>query len=129
MVRRVHAGIVQLPMKSPASRGAPSRSARQFSRSHSPKINRLRASPMITTRLPLAGLLVLGCFAALPNPSLRAEEVEAIASKTAKDYVRKKLPDGTYKPESYAFGKGDNMTGARVDPTADSIDFMTVARA
>jgi hypothetical protein len=84
---------------------------------------------MKRTRFPLARLLVLGCCAALSNPALRAEEVEAIASKTAKDYVRKKLPDGTYKPETYVFGKGDNMSGARVDPTADSLGFMDVARA
>jgi len=74
-------------------------------------------------------LLFLGCCAALAaNPSLRADEVVAIASKTAKDYVRKKLPDGTYQPETYAFGKGDNLSGARVDPTIDKMDFMDVAR-
>jgi hypothetical protein len=63
------------------------------------------------------------------NLSLRAEEVEAVASKTAKDYVRRKLPDGTFQIETYAFGKGDNLSGARIDATADSLDFMDVARA
>jgi hypothetical protein len=78
----------------------------------------------------LVRLLLLGCLAAaLSNAALQAEEVEAVASKTAKDYVRKKLPDGTVQPETYAFGKGDNLSGARVDETADSLDFMTVARA
>ncbi len=65
----------------------------------------------------------------MANIALPAEEViEALASKTAKDYVRKRLPDGTYQPETYTFGKGDNLGGARVDETADSLDFMTVAR-
>jgi hypothetical protein len=78
----------------------------------------------------LPRLVFLGCLAApFANLPLHAEEVEAIASKTAKDYVRKKLPDGTFQRETYAFGKGDNMTGARVDATADSLDFMDVARA
>jgi len=85
---------------------------------------------MKATRSRLAGVLLVGCIAAaLANSTLLAEEVEAIASKTAKDYVRKKLPDGTYQPETYTFGKGDNLGGARVDESADSLDFMTVARA
>jgi len=51
-----------------------------------------------------------------------------VSSKVAKDYVRQKLPDGTFKPETYAFGKGDNWSGARVDATVDKMDFMDVAR-
>jgi hypothetical protein len=79
---------------------------------------------------PLVRLLLLGCLAVpFATVSLWSEEIEAIASKTAKDYVRKKLPDGTFQSETYAFGKGDNLGGARVDATADSLDFMTVARA
>jgi hypothetical protein len=74
-------------------------------------------------------ILILGCCAALLGGiGARAEEVEAIASKVAKDYVRKKLPDGTYQQETYAFGKGDDWRGARVDPTIDKMDFMDVAR-
>jgi hypothetical protein len=85
---------------------------------------------MNTTHAPFVRLLWIGCCGAvLASLPLRAEEVEAIASKTAKDYVRRKLPDGTYQPETYTFGKGDNLSGARVDETADSLDFMTVARA
>jgi hypothetical protein len=83
---------------------------------------------MNPSRPPFPRLLALGCCAALlaslPAP---AAEVEAIASKVAKDYVRKKLPDGTYQPETYTFGKGDNL-GARVDPTVDHMDFMDIAR-
>jgi hypothetical protein len=78
---------------------------------------------------PFVRLLILGCLAApLANIALRAEEVEAIASKAAKDYVRKKLPDGSFKPETYVFGKGDDWRGARVDSTIDNLDFMGVAR-
>jgi hypothetical protein len=61
-------------------------------------------------------------------PASRAQEVEAVASKLGKDYVRKKLPDGTLQPETYVFGKGDNWGGVRVDPTLDKVDFMDVAR-
>jgi hypothetical protein len=70
------------------------------------------------------------CFAccATAGSALASTEIVAIASKTAKDYVRKKLPDGTFQPESYTFGKGDNLGGARVDPTIDHMDFMDIAR-
>jgi hypothetical protein len=39
------------------------------------------------------------------------EDMIAISSKVSKDYARKKLPDGSYKPETYAFGEGDNWGG------------------
>jgi hypothetical protein len=77
---------------------------------------------------PARILLLLCCAATIGAQDLRAEDVEAIASKVAKDYVRKKLPDGTFKPETYAFGQGDDWRGARVDPTIDDMSFMDVAR-
>jgi hypothetical protein len=79
---------------------------------------------------PVERLLVLGCCALfLGTLAARAEDLEAVSSKVSKDYVRKKLPDGTFQPETYAFGKGDNWGGARVDSTLDKMDFMDVARA
>jgi hypothetical protein len=57
-----------------------------------------------------------------------ADEVIAVSSKVSKDYVRQKFPDGSFKPETYAFAQGDNWGGARVDPTLDRMDFMDVAR-
>jgi hypothetical protein len=84
---------------------------------------------MKTPGFALPRLVFVGCFAALlANVVLRAEEVEAVSSKTARDYVRRKLPDGSYQPETYSFGKGDNWAGARVDATIDNLDFMDVAR-
>jgi hypothetical protein len=73
-------------------------------------------------------ILAAACTAILAGLPARADDVEAIASKVAKDYVRKKLPDGTFQPETYVFGKGDDWRGARVDPTIDDMDFMDVAR-
>jgi hypothetical protein len=34
--------------------------------------------------------------------------VTAVAAKVSPDYIRAKLPDGTFVPETYAFGKGGN---------------------
>jgi hypothetical protein len=85
-----------------------------------------RPQPMAT---PLLRTLLLGCCAAILCSAIgHAEEVESVASKIGKGYVRKKLPDGSFQPETYAFGKGDNMSGARVDSTIDKMDFMDVAR-
>ncbi len=82
---------------------------------------------MKTARSALVRLL-LACLAApWASVALRGAEIEAIASKVAKDYVRRRLPDGTYQPETYTFGKGDNL-GARVDPTVDTMDFLDIAR-
>jgi hypothetical protein len=86
------------------------------------------ASEHPAIKSPVTRLMLFGWAAALlAGLPLRSEEIEAIASKTAKDYVRRKLPDGTFQPETYAFGKGDNL-GARVDPTVDKMDFMDIAR-
>jgi hypothetical protein len=61
------------------------------------------------------------------NPA-RAEETVAISAKVSNGYTRVKLPDGSFKVETYAFGKGDNWSSARVDASTDKLDFMTVAR-
>jgi hypothetical protein len=83
----------------------------------------MKNCPCFGRTIALACLLAL--LGGLPA---KAEEVIAISSKSAKDYVRKKLPDGTFRPETYVFGKGDDWRGARIDPTIDKMDFMDVAR-
>jgi hypothetical protein len=76
----------------------------------------------------LRALSVLLSVVAPGAQRLRAEEVVAIAAKVSNGYARQKLPDGTFQVETYAFGKGDDWSGARVDASADKLDFMTVAR-
>jgi hypothetical protein len=76
----------------------------------------------------LESLLLISAAIILADLPVRAEEVEAISSKVGKGYVRKKLPDGSFQPETYVFGKGDDWRGARVDATIDKMDFMEVAR-
>lgn len=75
-------------------------------------------------------LRILLCFCAVTFGARAtfADDIEAVASKVAKDYVRKKLPDGSIQPETYVLGKGDDWRGARVDPTIDKMSFMDVAR-
>ncbi len=59
--------------------------------------------------MPIRRLVILGCAASLLGSlAARSEEIEAVSSKVAKDYVRKRLPDGSFRPETYVFGKGDD---------------------
>ena len=56
------------------------------------------------------------------------EGVTAVASKVSKDYVRTKLPNGSFQPETYAFGEGGKWSGEISDATFDKLSFMEVAR-
>ncbi|HEY1791369.1 MAG TPA: hypothetical protein VGG34_00510 [Opitutaceae bacterium] len=71
--------------------------------------------------LSLAAYGLLGCHAAL------AEEFEATSGRTSPDYIRARLPDGSFKPETYAFGKGGYWGGPLHDKTIDAIGFLKIA--
>jgi hypothetical protein len=77
-------------------------------------------------------ILSLGSVAfAVAAPSARAMDpvvgAEAVASKVAKDYVRARMPDGSFVPELYAFGPGGNWGGELKDLTIDKMTFLDVA--
>jgi len=99
--------------------------------------SRLRsANPRLPMTLPcltrFAICLLLGGVSPLTRPAARAaegnEEITAVSSKVSDGYVRPRNPDGSYKPETYAFGNGGHMSGPMRDNTIDSLDFMSVAR-
>jgi hypothetical protein len=81
---------------------------------------------MRTSILAACGVLLVS------QPPARATEdiegVTAVASKVSSDYVRTKLPDGSFQPESYAFGEGGNWGGEISDATIDKLHFIDVAR-
>jgi hypothetical protein len=52
----------------------------------------------------------------------------AVSSKASSDYVRTRLPDGSYQPELYSFGNGGHYGGPIDDPTIDPLKFIDVAR-
>jgi hypothetical protein len=54
--------------------------------------------------------------------------ITAVSARVSKDYVRAKLPDGSFQPESYAFGEGGNWGGEISDATIDPLSFLDVAR-
>jgi hypothetical protein len=54
--------------------------------------------------------------------------ITAVASKVSDDYVRLKRADGSYPPETYAFGEGGFWAGAP-DASIDKLKFVDVARS
>ena len=58
-----------------------------------------------------------------------AEGITAVCSRVSKDYVRSRLPDGSFEPEDYALGKGGRLDGSVRDPSIDDSRFIDIARA
>jgi len=57
-----------------------------------------------------------------------SSEITAVFATVTNGYQRTKLPDGTFKPETYAFGEG-GFTGIPLgDKSVDGNSFMQVAR-
>ena len=79
----------------------------------------------------IAGVL-LGC-ALLPVilPAASAAEgtvLTAVYSRVSDDYVRPKFADGTFQPETYAFGRGGHWSGGMRDASIDNMGFTAIAR-
>jgi hypothetical protein len=82
----------------------------------------------------ITAFLLLGCAAFTTlGPCARAaddpvEGVEAVNSRVSSDYVRARMPDGSFQPEYYSFGKGGVWGGAIADDSIDKMDFLDVAK-
>jgi hypothetical protein len=54
-------------------------------------------------------------------------DITAVSSRKSDSYIRIQLPNGTFVPESYVFGRGGVWRGERVDSTIDKLTFQDVA--
>jgi hypothetical protein len=74
-------------------------------------------------------LLLLG-LPLVPASVRGADEPEAVAvmSATYPPYARAVLPDGSVKPQTYAFGEGGNWNGSALDSTPEDVNFLSIAR-
>lgn len=85
-----------------------------------------------TALLPVIAILaVRGALrgAEPPNPpAVNLDDITAVSAKASSDYVRTRLADGSYLPESYSFGKGGHYGGQMEDSTIDPLSFLDVAR-
>jgi hypothetical protein len=64
----------------------------------------------------------------LPSITPGHEEIVAVSSRASADYIRAKLPDGSFQPETYAFGKGGKEELVMVDSTIDSVTFAELVK-
>ena len=83
---------------------------------------------MMKSLLPWLGaaapaFLLSGLTAAAANDSI----VTAVYSQVSSDYVRHKLPDGSFQREYYALANGGYGPGAAKDPSIDNVKFPAVA--
>jgi hypothetical protein len=71
----------------------------------------------------------------LAFPGLRAAAatgtsgITALSAKVSSDYVRARLPDGSFEPEEYGFGEGGRLDGTFHDASIDKLTFLDIARA
>jgi hypothetical protein len=85
--------------------------------------------------LPVAASLALLALTPLVSPAAGApsadtpsDQITAVAAKAAPDYFRVRLKDGTFAPETYAFGEGGHIGGPVADVSIDPMKFIDVAR-
>jgi hypothetical protein len=82
-------------------------------------------------RMAVFLVLVCGVVPATRTTVRAADENSgdlAVSSTVSADYIRARLPDGSFQPEAYAFGRGGCDGGWLSDPTIDRVHFLDVAR-
>ena len=88
-----------------------------------------RMSCALVRGIPRRFLTIAGAFL-LILPAVRGGETDdivAVYSSVSPAYARARLPGGSFKPESYAFGEGGNLGGVLKDLTIDKLTFTDVA--
>ncbi len=87
----------------------------------------MKTSPIVHGAVALA--VVFGLLAPLiAGAGDAAQGITAVSSRVSKDYVRTKLPDGSFQPEEYAFGNGGRFDGPFRDASINKLTFLDVAR-
>ena len=74
------------------------------------------------------GLLIGLGLAVFRGSLVRGEEFEAVFSRVSNGYIRGRLSDGTFQPESYALLKGGLWGGEIADPTIDKVSFDAIGQ-
>jgi len=81
----------------------------------------------------LLGLAILSASTAGAGPFSvisDSETLTAVSAKRFNGYSRSRLSDGSYAPETFAFGKGGPVTSQLIivaDPTLDDVSFSAIA--
>ncbi len=98
-----------------------------------PKTNTNLAQMKIPRVLGAAAFVAYSCGAVLAAPAFSSDfegnsTTTAVFSGTSDDYVRSKLPDGSFQGETYGFGRGGFYGSPTRDETIDAESFMDIAR-
>jgi hypothetical protein len=75
--------------------------------------------------LILSGLGSPGLLAA----AAATNGITALSSKVSPDYVRTRMPDGSFEPEEYGFNEGGRIDTTFRDGSMDRLTFMDIKRA
>jgi hypothetical protein len=77
---------------------------------------------------PAAGMAVLGLLlAATPAFASKDSLVTAVFSSVSNGYTRTKMPDGSFKRETYAISNGGYASGLARDHSIDEVKFPAIA--
>lgn len=76
----------------------------------------------------MIGVCVAGLSGPLPGRAAGDEVITTVYSTAFNGYVRTKAPDGSFKPETYAFAQGKYMSGQARDGSIDNFPFLNLAR-
>ncbi len=87
-------------------------------------------APLAQPRRSALSILFLFFTLALCPGALRAADAPvAVFSETFNGYQRTRLPDESFKPETYAFGEGGAWTANETDGPANQLTFARVSQA
>jgi hypothetical protein len=89
----------------------------------------------IPSKHPIPGfgfIVLMGFLLSLPGAARAfgpgdSSDITAVCGRTSTDYVRSRQADGSFTPESYAFGEGGNWAGDKKDFSIDKMTFLDVA--
>ncbi len=86
----------------------------------------MRAAPILRF-VGLLGMVAVLTAAAGAFNLRDSNDITAVSGRTSPDYVRRRQADGTFAPETYAFGKGGVWGGAMKDQSFEKMTFLDVA--
>jgi hypothetical protein len=88
-----------------------------------PLVNGARVIRIASSLVAMACLTVSSGAVSLRD----SNDITAVSGRTSPDYVRIRQADGSFTPESYAFGKGGVWGGGTKDDSIDKMTFLEVA--
>lgn len=91
-------------------------------------MERARFIPMMKTLTLLVAVTCVAGLSMLPTAGAAEDDVlTAICSSAYNGYVRPRRPDGSLKPETYAFGQGEYSNGQMRDDSIGGFPFRKLA--